>query len=47
MPERFGRKEDSMKIRFLGRAQRVCRACRLRKTALRLYIALHAAEDGY
>jgi hypothetical protein len=29
------------------RAYKACCHCRMHKTALRIYIALHAAEDGY
>jgi hypothetical protein len=36
-----------MKIRIARRAYRVCRACRMRKAAMRAYIIIHVTEDGY
>jgi hypothetical protein len=36
-----------MKVKILRRAYKACMFCRLRKQALRFYIALHTMEDGY
>lgn len=36
-----------MKIRITRRAYRVCTFCRMRRNAMRLYVALHTLEDGY
>jgi hypothetical protein len=36
-----------MKLKITRRVYRACCTCRLHGLALRLYIRLHEAEDGY